>query len=113
MNVTNALRKLAKAGFTVVATHTSSGSEHMVAGTDTAWIASHKDSGEVIEFLRNGRGEEITCIRTKRPNDKDDSMTDYFVGIWQTNITQAINRCMQTPARAQSAGRPSLSIVRA
>lgn len=47
----------------------------------------------VVEFMANGRIDEytsITCIRAKRKNDEDDSMTDYFGGVWCDNLTKAI-----------------------
>ncbi|WP_216081126.1 hypothetical protein [Aliarcobacter butzleri] len=43
--------------------------------------------------MANGRIDEdttITCIRARRKNDLDDSMTDYSAGVWCDNLTQAI-----------------------
>lgn len=52
-----------------------------------------KTNGNIIEFMRNGREEDnchITCIRVRNERDKDDTMTDYFAGVWCDNLTQAI-----------------------
>lgn len=48
---------------------------------------------EVIEFRANGDVEEnpnITCIRVRNKNDKDDSMSDYSAGVWCDNLNQAL-----------------------
>jgi hypothetical protein len=48
----------------------------------------------VISFYPNGRDSadaEITCIKTRRINDVDDSMSDYSAGCFHDNITQAYN----------------------
>jgi hypothetical protein len=47
-----------------------------------------------VEFMANGRIDEattITCIRARRINDLDDSMSDYSAGVWCDNLTQAIS----------------------
>lgn len=54
---------------------------------------SMESDNQVIEFYANGNIEEnptITCIRIRRKNDHDDSMTDYSAGVWCDNITQAL-----------------------
>lgn len=79
MQVQNAIKKLEKAGFTVQEN----------SGRFVARNSGHRQ----IEFLRNGRSEEITCIHTRKIGEQDDSMTDYFAGIWHDNITQAIKFC--------------------
>lgn len=45
---------------------------------------------EVIEFIDNGGMGEITCIKVRRINDHDDSMTDYSAGVFCDNLTQAL-----------------------
>jgi hypothetical protein len=77
MTITNAYKKLIKAGFTVL----------NVSGSFTA---AHAASNRVIEFHRNGGSDNVTCIRSRRISDKDDAMSDYFAGSWHDNLTQAI-----------------------
>jgi hypothetical protein len=47
-------------------------------------------NGHVLSFAQNGTDDSITCIHTKRNNEKDDIMTDYFCGTFHDNITQAV-----------------------
>jgi hypothetical protein len=73
MQVTNALKKLTKAGFTV----TQNGNRYSAqAGRD------------VISF-REQAGKTI-CIRVRTENDLDDVMRDYSAGTWCDNLSQAI-----------------------
>jgi hypothetical protein len=77
MTVTNAIKKLGKAGFQIVG--------------DYIFSASRMGSRMVIEFSRNGGGsEEVVCIRVRAKTDHDDSMTDYCAGVYCDSITQAI-----------------------
>ena len=50
-------------------------------------------NSSLVEFAANGKIDEdtnITCIRVRRTNDNNDSMTDYFAGVWCDNLSQAI-----------------------
>lgn len=50
-------------------------------------------NGNVVEFMANGRIQEdttICCIRVRGIKEEDDSMTDYFCGVWYRNLTAAI-----------------------
>ena len=77
MKITNAIKKLERAGFKVTETEYS--------------FVAEKAGCRLIEFHRNGGGSEsVVCIRTRRKTDKDDSMTDYCAGVFHKNITQAI-----------------------
>jgi len=77
MTTQNAAKKLTKAGFTIT--------------ENNGFIQASKEGCKyVIEYFRNGRSEEITCINVRRPNDNHDSMTDYCAGMWAKNITHAI-----------------------
>lgn len=80
MKLTNAIKKLTNQGFKVVNNKNNA----------QFYSASKPESNEVIEFAKNGHSEEITCIRTKRVTEEDDTMTDYFCGIWHDNLSQAI-----------------------
>lgn len=55
---------------------------------------SYNYKGFVIEFYKNGHGPEneveAVCFYTRRENEKDDIMTDYFAGIFHDNLSQAI-----------------------
>jgi hypothetical protein len=77
MTAQNAAKKLTKAGFTITEDNGS-------------FQASKAECKYVIEYHRNGCSEDIVCINVRRPNDKHDSMSDYFAGVWADNITQAI-----------------------
>ena len=79
MTITAATKKLEKAGFKV---------ENLTFG----FHASNPSLPWVIEFHRNGRSDEVTCINVRRANDHHDSMTDYSAGSFCDNITQAIRR---------------------
>ena len=77
MQLANAIKKLSKFG-----------EIHQNGSLYWATINNH-----VVEFMRNGRLEDdygITCIRVRRATDKDDSMIDYFCGVWCDSLTQAI-----------------------
>lgn len=55
------------------------------------WI---KYNNYELSYCPNGRIEldtSICCIRTRRINDKDDIITDYFAGSFHNNLTKAIN----------------------
>jgi len=80
MTTTNAAKKLTKAGFSVDEFHPG------------AFHASKESTKYVIEYFRNGRSDEITCICVRRRDDHHDSQTDYSAGSWAKNITQAIHR---------------------
>lgn len=78
MKLTNAIKKLSKHG-----------DVKQDGNLFSAVIGQH-----VVEFMANGRIEEdtnITCIRTRRLSDQDDSMTDYCGGVWCNNLSQAIS----------------------
>ena len=78
MTVGNAVKKLERAGYVVGKMF------------DYGFMATKEGQDSVIEFLKNGREDDITCIRVRRKGDHDDSMTDYCAGVWCDNITRAI-----------------------
>jgi hypothetical protein len=47
----------------------------------------------IIEMTKNGRDDLIATIRVRRPNDHDDSMSDYSAGAFFNNLSQAIRFC--------------------
>jgi hypothetical protein len=55
---------------------------------DQLYFAAY--GARTISFYQNGRGEDITCIKTNNVNDPEDSMSDYFPGNYHDNISQAI-----------------------
>lgn len=74
MKLTNAIKKLSKHG-------------ELKQNGNLFWA---EIGGYVVEFMANGRIDEdttITCIRVRRKNDLDDSMTDYFARVWCDNLT--------------------------
>ncbi|MDY0238507.1 MAG: hypothetical protein RBS42_06615 [Campylobacterales bacterium] len=77
MKLTNAIKKLSKHG-------------EVKQNGNLFWA---EIGGYAVEFMANGRIDEdttITCIRARRKNDLDNSMTDYSAGVWCDNLTQAI-----------------------
>lgn len=77
MKLRNAIKKLEKFG--------------TIENNGSLYYARIENS--VVEFMRNGREEDecnITCIRVRGIKDEDDTMTDYFAGVWCDNLTQAI-----------------------
>mgnify|MGYP000906961277 FL=1 len=76
MKITNAIKKLEKAGFEVI-------------NDGSRFSASRKN--DIIEFIQNGGGsDQAICIRIMSANDQDDMMTDYCAGTFCDNISQAI-----------------------
>ena len=73
MNVTNAIKKLNKAGFEVV----QNGNRY-----------NAKANGQVIRFIN--QSDRVICINVRSENDHDDVMTDYSAGVYCDNISQAI-----------------------
>lgn len=73
MQVTNALKKLVKAGFEV---------------TQTSIFYSAKSGRNVIEFHEQD-GKAI-CIRVRSVGDLDDVQSDYSAGVFCDNLSQAI-----------------------
>lgn len=78
MKVINATSKLTKAGFSVSEIYPS------------AFRATKENLRHVVEFHRNGGGENVTCIRVRCVADKDDVQTDYCAGVFVETITSAI-----------------------
>jgi hypothetical protein len=77
MTVTNAIKKLAGAGYTVTDNH-------------GCFSAVLPDSPNIIEFCRNGGSEDVTSIRVRSRNDHDDVTTGYYAGIFMDNLSKAI-----------------------
>tara|TARA_R110002153_G_scaffold100777_2_gene236814 strand:+ start:1434 stop:1676 length:243 start_codon:yes stop_codon:yes gene_type:complete len=76
MKITNAIKKLQKAGFEVI--------------NDGSRFSASRESN-IIEFIQNGGGsDQAICIRVMSADDQDDVMTDYSAGTYCDNISQAI-----------------------
>ena len=81
MKYSNAIKKLKKNGFEVVEKEARQGSVIATMGETE------------ISFFCNGRFSEdanITCIRVRDIEDKDDSYSDYCAGVFADNLSQAI-----------------------
>ena len=78
MTITNAIKKLTKAGYEV----------NPIFGN--AYKATKAGQPRCIEFYRNGSYDQVATIRIRRQGDKDDCMTDYFAGYFVDTITAAI-----------------------
>ena len=77
MKLKNAIKKLGKYG-------------EVKNNGSLYWV---ERDGKVVEFMRNGIEDDntdITCIRVRRAKDEDNTMIDYFAGVWCDNLTQAI-----------------------
>ena len=76
MKITNAIKKLEKAGFNVTAYGCQFAAQR---------------GNDIIEFSKNGGGSDsVICIRVRSVNDQDDSYSDYSAGVFCDNISQAI-----------------------
>ena len=77
MTITNAIKKVTKAGFVV---------------TQNGQRFSAKKAGlkYLVEFCKNGREDMITCIGVRHEEDHSDSQSDYCATIYTDNISQAI-----------------------
>ena len=76
MKITNAIKKLEKAGFEVI----NEGSRY-----------SARRENDIVEFIQNGGdSDQAICIRIMSVNDQDDIMTDYSAGTYCDNLSQAI-----------------------
>lgn len=73
MQITNAIKKLNKAGFAV----TQNGRRY-----------SAQSGRNVIEFKE--QDSLIICIRVRNANDRDDVQSDYSAGVWCNNLSKAI-----------------------
>jgi hypothetical protein len=77
MRIQNAINKLHKAGFTVTEDH--------------GFFTGKKDNcRRVVEFSRNGRSDEATCIGTRPINDHSDPLTDYCATLFCDSLAKAI-----------------------
>jgi hypothetical protein len=77
MTITNAIKKVTKAGFTV----TQNGKRY----------SAKKDGvNYLVEFSQHGSEDIITCIGVRHKNDHSDSQSDYCATIFTDNISQAI-----------------------
>lgn len=77
MTITNAIKKVTKAGFKV----TQNGQRY----------SAKKDGvNYLVEFSQNGSEDIITCIGARHENDHSDSQQDYSATIYTNNLSQAI-----------------------
>jgi hypothetical protein len=77
MTITNAIKKVTKAGFTV----TQNGQRYS---------AKKQGLSHLVEFSKNGREDTITCVGVRHENDHSDAMIDYSATIYTNNLSQAI-----------------------
>jgi hypothetical protein len=77
MTITNAIKKVTKAGFTV----TQNGQRYS---------AKKEGINYLVEFIKNGSEDAIACVGVRHQNDHSDSQSDYCATIFTNNITQAI-----------------------
>ena len=77
MTITNAIKKVTKAGFTV----TQNGQRYS---------AKKEGINYLVEFIKNGSEDAIACVGVRHQNDHSDAMIDYSATIYTNNITQAI-----------------------
>ena len=94
MKVSNAIKKLKKAAGSIIIHERTDG---------TPWMASAKFGRWVVEFNSNGRWHDdadIVCIKVRKDNDHDDSMSDYSAGSFRDNLKQAIESAQRLDATA-------------
>jgi len=78
MKIQNAINKLQRAGFAVA------------TQDDRLFTASKQGLRRVVEFSRNGRSDEATCIGTRPINDHSDPLTDYCATFFCDSLAKAI-----------------------
>ena len=78
MKIQNAINKLQKNGFAVA------------TQDDRFFTASKQGLRRVVEFSRNGRSDEATCIGTRPINDHSDPVSDYCATLFCDSLTAAI-----------------------
>ena len=77
MTITNAIKAVTKAGFTV-------------EKNGILYTASKAGCKNVVEFMQNGREDIITCVGIRSTNDRSDSMIDYCATRFCRSLKQAI-----------------------
>lgn len=77
MTITNAIKKVTKAGFTV----TQNGQRYSAKKEGLKYL---------VEFLKNGSEDLAICIGVRHESDHSDSREDYSATIYTNNITRAI-----------------------
>jgi hypothetical protein len=78
MKIQNAINKLQKHGFTVT------------TADDYSFTATKQGLRRVVEFSRNGRSDEATCIGFRPINDNSDPLTDYCATFFCDSLIGAI-----------------------
>jgi hypothetical protein len=78
MKIQNAINKLHKNGFAVA------------TQDDRFFTASKRGLRRVVEFSRNGRSDEATCIGARPINDHSDPLTDYCATFFCDSLAKAI-----------------------
>lgn len=77
MKIQNAINKLQKAGFIVTEDH-------------GLFTAQKDNCRRVVEFSRNGRSDDATCIGFRYKDDRNDFQTDYCATIFCDSLAKAI-----------------------
>lgn len=98
MKITNAIKKLEKAGFTV----TNNGLFYfgMKAG-----LRSY------VRFSRNGDGDTVATVGIRTHGEQDDSQADYFATTYCDSIAQAIRWANASGSQEPSAPAQLAEIV--
>ena len=78
MKIQNAINKLQKHGFAVT------------TADDRSFTATKQGLRRVVEFSRNGRSDEATCIGFRPINDHSDPITDYCATFFCDSLAKAI-----------------------
>ena len=94
MKLSNAIKKLKKVAGNIQIHERTDG---------TPWMATARFGSWLVEFLANGRWHDdadITCIRVRKQNDLDDSMSDYSAGSFRDNLKQAIESAQRLDGTA-------------
>lgn len=78
MTITAVKSKLLKAGYTI-------------AETSGSFRATKANFHSCIEWHRNGKSDDASCLRARQLRDKDDSMSDYTAGSFCDSIKYALD----------------------
>ncbi len=104
MKLSNAIKKLEKAGFVVTS---NSPMRSIITGAMLPPnIYTGKRRGYRIELYRNGEGDALAVIRLASIGDRDEIESDYFAGSHMDSVTQAIRNADRWEAMDRESAQP-------
>jgi hypothetical protein len=90
MKLSNAIKTLERAGWTVTAEEPRRSCFDGRMMTPSLHWARKAGNRHSIDFIRNGDGDEVATVRVCDLGDRDDLMADYHAGVYCDSLAQAI-----------------------